>query len=77
MFTDQYNGATVSLRVVDVEGDEVLPLNAGTALIIDPDILSFKAKLEELTLGDGNFHLSMLTCHLCLDNIIITCHRHI
>lgn len=75
MFTDQYNGATVSLRVVDAEGDEVLSLDARTAIIVDPDILPFKAQLEELTFRDGNFHLSMLTCDLCLDNIIITCRR--
>lgn len=63
----------MSLRVVDVEGDEVLSLDAGTALVIDPDIFSFKTQLEELTLGDGDLHLSVLTVHLCLNDGIITC----
>lgn len=74
--TDQYDGATVSLCVVDVEGDEVLSLDAGTVLIVDPDVLSLEAQLEELTLGDGDFHLGVLTSNLCLDNVVITCQRH-
>lgn len=65
----------MSLGVVDVEGDEVLSLDAGTVLVVDPDVLSFKAQLEELTLGDGDLHLSVLTSHFGLYDVIITCHR--
>lgn len=68
-----YDGATVSLSVVDVKGDEVLALDPGTVFVIDPYILAFEAQLEEFTLGDGDLHLSMLTGHLCLDNIIFCC----
>lgn len=71
-----YDGATVSLSVVDVKGDEVLALDAGTVLVIDPYILPFEAQLEEFALGDGDLHLSMLTGHLCLDNIIFCCQIH-
>lgn len=66
----------MSLSVVDVEGDEVLALDAGAVLVVDPDVLSLKAQLEELTLGDGNLHLSVLTGHLRLDNVIVTCQKH-
>ncbi len=66
----------MSLSVVDVEGDEVLSLDAGAVLVVDPDVLSLEAQLEELTLGDGNLHLSMLTGHLRLENVIITCQTH-
>ena len=59
--------------VVDVEGDKVLPLNAGAVLVVDPDIFPFKTQLEEFTLGDGDLHLSMLTVHLCLNDVVITC----
>lgn len=62
----------MSLSVVDVEGDEVLSLDARTVCIVDPDVFPFKAQLEEFTLGDGNLHLSVLTGHLRLDNVIIT-----
>lgn len=71
MQTDLYNGTAVSLSVVNVEGDEVLSLNASAVLVVDPDIFPFKAQLEELTLGDGNLHLSMLTGHLRLDDVIL------
>ena len=60
------------LSVVDAEGDEVFPLDAGAVLIVYPDVLSFKAQLEELTLGDGDLHLSMFTGHLGLDDVIIS-----
>lgn len=68
----------MSLGVVDVEGDEVLSLDAGAVLVVDPDVLPFKTQLEEFTLGDGNLHLSVLTGHLRLDDVIICCqtHRH-
>lgn len=38
-----YNGAAVSLGVVDVERDVVFSLDAGTALVIYPDVLSLEA----------------------------------
>lgn len=63
----------MSLSVVDVEGDEVLSLDAGAVLVVDPDVLSLEAQLEELTLGNGNLHLSVLTGHLRLENVIVTC----
>lgn len=66
----------MSLSVVDAEGDEVFSLYSSAVLVVDPDILSFKAQLEELTLRDGNLHLSMLTGHLRLENVIITCQTH-
>lgn len=72
MLTDQNDGAAVSFGVVDAERDEVLSLDAGAVLIVDPDVLSLKAQLEELTFGDGNLHLSVLTRHLRLDNVIVT-----
>lgn len=71
--TDLHDGAAVSLRVVDVEGDEVLALHAGAALVVDPHVFPLEAQLEELTLGDGNLHLSVLTVHLCLDDVIVAC----
>lgn len=61
----------MSLGVVDVERDVVLSLDAGTALVIDPDVLSLKAQLEEFTLGDGNFHTSMSAGHFGLKDLII------
>lgn len=67
----------MSLGVVDVEGDEVLSLDAGAVLVVDPDVLPFKTQLEEFTLGDGNLHLSVLTGHLCLDDVIICCQTHV
>lgn len=71
-----HDGAAVSLSVVDVKGDEVLALDAGAVLVIDPNILAFETQLEEFTLGDGDLHLSMLTGHLCLDYIIFCCQIH-
>lgn len=61
----------MSLRIVDVEGDEVLPLEAGAVLVVDPHVLSLEAQLEQFTLGDGDLHLSMFTCHLRLNDVII------
>lgn len=72
MQTDLHDGATVSLGVVYVEGDEVLSLDAGAVMVVDPDVFPLEAQLEELTLGDGNLHLRMLTVHLCLYDVIIT-----
>ena len=74
-FTDLHDGAAVSLRVVDAERDEVLALDAGAVLVVDPHVLPLEAELEEFTLGDGNFHLRMFTHHLCLYDVIITCRR--
>lgn len=62
----------MSLGVVDVEGDKVLPLDAGAVLVVDPDVLPLEAKLEQLTLGDGHFHLGMLTGYLRPDDVIVT-----
>jgi len=73
---DLHDGAAVAPRVVDVEGDEVFSLNTGTVLVVDPDVLALKAQLEELTLGDGDLHLSMLTVHLRLDDVIVNCQTH-
>lgn len=72
MSADLYDGAAVALGVVDAEGDKVLALNAGAVLVIDPHVLALKAQLEELTLGDGHLHLSVLTGHLRLDDVILT-----
>lgn len=66
-----YNGTAVSLGVIDVKRDVVLSLNAGTALIVYPDVLTLEAKLEEFTLGDGNLHASMPAGHLSLKDLII------
>lgn len=63
----------MSLGVIDVEGDEVLSFDAGAALVVHPHVFPFKAQLEELTLGDGHLHLSVLTVHLRLDDVVITC----
>lgn len=61
----------MALGVVDVKGDEVLSLNAGAVLVVDPHVLTLEAQLEELTLGDGHLHLGVLTCHLRLDYVIL------
>ncbi|TNN47360.1 hypothetical protein EYF80_042448 [Liparis tanakae] len=47
--------------------------NREAMLVVDPDVLALKAQLEELTLGDGDLHLSVLTVHLRLDDVIVTC----
>lgn len=66
----------MSLCIVDVEGDEVLPLDAGAVLVVDPHVLSLEAQLEQLTLGDGDLHPSVLTHHLRLDDAIVCSHTH-
>lgn len=66
-----YDGAAVSLGVVDVERDVVLSLDAGAVLVIYPDILSLEAQLEEFALGDGDFHASVPAGHLSLKDLII------
>lgn len=66
-----YNGAAVSLGVVDVKRDVVFSLNAGTALVIYSHVLSLKAQLEQFTFGDGNLHASMSAGHLSLKDLII------
>lgn len=66
-----YNRAAVPLGVVDVERNVVLSLDACTALVIYPDILSLKAQLEEFTLGDGNLHTSMPAGYFGLKDLII------
>ena len=40
----------MALGVVDVEGDEVFALDASAVLVVDPDVFSLEAQLEELTL---------------------------
>ena len=67
-----YDGAAVGLGVVDPEGDEVLSLDARAVLVVDADVLPLEAQLEQLTLGDGHLHLSVLTGHLCLDDVVVT-----
>lgn len=71
--TDLHDGAAVSFGVVDVEGDEVLAFNAGAAVVVDPYVFPLEAQLEELTLGDGNLHLGVLTVHLCLKDVVVAC----
>lgn len=72
-FRDLYNGATVSLGVVDVEGDKVLALNAGTVLVVNSHVFALEAQLEKFALGDGNLHLGVFACHLGLNDVIVTC----
>lgn len=66
-----HDGATVGLGVVDLEGDEVLPLDARAVLVVDAHVLPLKAQLEELALGDGHLHLRVLAGHLRLDDVIV------
>lgn len=66
----------MSFGVVDQERDEVFALDGGAALIVHPDVLPLKAQLEELTLGDGDLHLSMSAGHFCLDDVILCSHTH-
>lgn len=69
-----YDGAAVSLGVVDVERDVVLSLDASTVLVIYPDVLSLEAQLEEFALGDGDLHASVPAGHLGLKDLIV-CYR--
>lgn len=66
-------GATIAFGVVDVEGDKVFTLDARAMLVVDTHILPLKAELEQATLWDRNFHLSMFACHLSLNNVILIC----
>lgn len=70
------DGAAVAFGVVDVEGDEILALDAGAALVVDPHVFAFEAQLEELALGDGDLHLGVLAVHLRLDDVVLTCRTH-
>lgn len=66
----------MSLGVVYVEGDVVFSLDAGAVLVIYPDVLSLEAQLEEFALGYRDLHLSVLTGHLRLKNVVICCQTH-
>lgn len=67
-----HNGATVAFGVVDVERDVVLALYGRAVLVIDAHILPLKAQLEEPALGYRHLHPSMLTCHLCLKDVVLS-----
>lgn len=63
----------MAFGVVDVERDEVLPLDGGAVLVVDAHILPLKAQLEEPALGYGDLHPSVFTRHLCLKDVILSC----
>lgn len=65
-----HNVSTVPFGVVDLKGDEILPLDARALSVIDPHALSLKAKLEEFALRYGHFHLGSLAGHLCVNNVM-------
>lgn len=62
--------AAVALGVVDLEGDEVLPFDAGAVAVVDAHALTLEAQLEELALGDGHFHLGGFAGHLRIDDVL-------
>lgn len=59
--------------VVDLEGDEVLTLDAGALPVVDAHALPLEAQLEEFALGYGHFHLGCLAGHLRVNDVMGVC----